>query len=372
MKIVLPILLLFFSFACSRHHFPQETAKNEGNYTLFGKIDGLDSGTLYLQHKDNTGQLFMPPLDSTYLKNGFFLFQGKITSPEPCKIMVKDLDHGWPVTKYFILDSGITTAQLFKDSMYNSVITAGKLQTQFTEFNNKIFDLDTAYQKKAVLYRKESKNTDSLDSQYNQKKYVLLLDEVKNYPESFVSAYLIKRNLDEEMPIAYLEELYNSLYNKNNYYSDDLLKLINAKKQTQLNKPAPKFKIIDSDNRTLTNETFKGKYLLIDFWASWCVPCREQNPYLVKAYNKFADKGLEIISVSLDKNKQNWEDAVKQDKLDWIQVCDLKGANSKIDEDFGFLTIPTNFLIDKEGKIIDKNLSNERIENVLRGIFGDN
>lgn len=372
MKIVLPILLVFLLFGCSRGHFPQTTAKNNGSYTLFGKIDGLDSGTLYLRHKDNTGQLFMPSLDSTYLKNGFFIFQGKITNPEPCKIMVKDLDDRWPWSKYFILDSGITTAQLFKDSMYNSVITAGKLQTQFTEFNNKIFNLDTAYQKKADQYRKESKNTDSLDSQYNQKKYALILSEVRNYPGSIVTAYLVKRNLDEEMSIPYLEELYRSLDNKNNYYSKDLLTVINGKKQTQLNRPAPKFQIVDNDNRTLTNETFKGKYLLIDFWASWCVPCREQNPFLVKAYNKFASKGLEIISISVDKNKQAWQDAVKHDKLAWIQVCDLKGAASKINRDFGFLTIPTNFLIDKEGVIIDRNLSDERIENVLLGIFGKN
>lgn len=370
MKIILPILLLFFSFACSHHHYPQGTAKIEGSYTLLGRIDDLDSGVLYLQHTDTTGHIIldMPELDSANLKNGFFLFQGGITNPEPRKIMVKNLP-GWPATKFFILDTGITTAQLYKDSMYNSVVTGNKLQNQFTEFNNKLFDLDTAYQKRAALYRKKAKNTDSLDSEYYRNKYALILNEVREYPESFVSAYLVKRNLDEQMPVTYLEELYNSLSNKNNYYSNDLLTFINARKQTQLNKPAPYFKVIDSKNRTLTNETFKGKYLLIDFWASWCAPCREQSPYLVKAYNKYAAKGLEIVGVSLDETRQNWEDAVKKDKLAWTQVCDFKGAQSKIDEDFGFLTIPTNFLIDKEGKIIDRNLSDKRIENVLQKIF---
>jgi len=365
------ILLIVFSLACSRHQYSQKISKKEGSYTLLGKIDGLDSGVLYLQHSDTAGHIIfdMPELDSTNIKSGFFLFKGKIASPEPRKIMVKNLEQGWKWTKFFILDTGITTAQLYADSMYSSVVIGNELQTQFATFNNKLFDLDTAYQKTAVVYRKEAKNTDSLDSQYTQAKYALILKEVKTYPASFVSAYLVKRNLDEQMPISYLEELYNSIDNKNNHYSNALLTFIKAKKQTQLNKPAPSFKIIDSKNRTLTNETFKGKYLLIDFWASWCAPCREQNPNLVKAYNKYARKGLEMISVSVDKNKQEWEDAVKHDSLTWIQACDLKGAESKIDKDFGFLTIPTNFLIDKEGKIIDRNLSDERIEKVLHGIF---
>ena len=232
MKIILPILLLCFLLACSRHHYPHGTIKNEESYTLFGKIDGMDSGVLYLQYVDTTGKadwFDMPPLDSVSIKNGFFIFQGKIKSPQPCKIMVKNLMPKWGWTKFFILDTGITTAQLYKDSMYNSIVIGNKLQTQFTEFNNRLFDLDTAYQKKSVLYTREAKNTDSLDSQYTQAKYALILKEVKTYPASFVSAYLVKRNLDEQMPISYLEELYNSLGNKNNYYSNHLLTFINAK-----------------------------------------------------------------------------------------------------------------------------------------------
>ena len=372
MKSVLLILMLFFSFACNRRYYPKGTAKNEANFSLFGKIDGIDSGTLYLEHIDTTAKLFMPALDSANFKNGFFIFQGKITNPEPCKIMLKNIDHGWSWTAFFILDSGITTAQLFKDSMANSIIMGNRLQEQFTTFNKKVSDLSVDYHNKAILFRKQSKNTDSIDSQFYHNKYELILNEVKENPKSFVSAYLVKRNLEEQMTVVDLEELYNSLENKNNYYSNYLIKLINAKQQTLLNKIAPNFKIVDSKNLTLTNATFKGKYVLIDFWASWCAPCREQNPYLVKAYNKFAGKGFEIISVSLDINKKNWEDAVKQDELIWIQACDLKGANSKIVEDFGFLTIPTNFLIDKEGRIIDKNLNDEKIENILQGIFESN
>lgn len=372
MKNVIPLLILFLSSSCNHHYHPKATAANERNYTLYGKIDGKDSGKLYLVNTDTTGKLYQPALDSAKITNGFFLFQGKIARPEPCKIFLKNLNHGWPWTTFFILDSGTTTAQLFKDSMYNSIITGNKLQTQFTLFNKKIFELEDTYYKEANIYSKASKNADSLVSQFYKNKYDLILNEVKENPESFVSAYLVRRNLDEKMTVSELADIYNTLDNKNNYYGNYLLKLINAKQQTQLNNPAPNFTIVDNKNRTLTNKTFRGKYVLIDFWASWCSPCREENPYLVKAYNKFAEKGFEIISVSLDQNKANWEEAVKQDNLKWYQVCDLKGAKSKIVEDFGFLVIPTNYLIDKEGKIIDKDLNDERIDKVLQGIFEKN
>jgi thiol-disulfide isomerase/thioredoxin len=371
MKNILSISILFFLIACN-HRYYQKTSSRKENYILYGKVDGLDSGMLYLVHIDTTDKLLLPALDSVNFTNGFFLFRGEITNPEPCKLMLKDLKQGWPWTAYFILDSGITTAQLYKDSMANSVISGTDVQERFTAFNKKMLNVAIPYHKTAIKYSRESKNTDSIDSQFLKNKYDILLNEVKENPKSSVSAYLVKRNLEEQWSATNLEEIYKSLDNKNNYYSNYLLKLIIAKQQTELNKPAPKFKIVDSQNRTLTNETFKGKYLLIDFWASWCPPCREENPYLVKAYKKFEDKGFEIVSISLDKNKKNWEDAVKQDSLSWIQVCDLKGSKSKIVEDFGFLTIPTNFLINREGRIIEKNLSGERIENVLQEAFKAN
>lgn len=370
-KIYLIISTVFFIISCN-HHYYNATNKDVRNYIFYGKINGMDSGRLYLVHIDTSGNLFMPALDSANVTNSYFQFQGYIIKPEPCKIMFKNEEHLWPYTAYFILDTGITKGELFKDSMANSVITGGKQQQQFSVYNKKLFDLEVSYEKKALLYKKELKNTDSLDERFYYNKYNLILNEARANPESFVSTYLIKRNLTEEMTITDLENLYNSLANTSNYYTNDLLKLINAKKRTSLGRHAPEFKIIDNTNRTLTNETFKGKYLLLDFWASWCPPCREENHNLLKAYNKYANKGFEIISISLDQNKTDWEDAVKQDNLTWIQACDLKGARSKMDEDFGFLTIPTNFLIDKEGKIIDKNLTGMRLEEVLSKIFETN
>lgn len=363
-------LIVFTIISCDNHENKASKIKYENAYTIEGKIDGRDTGLVFLGVDDTTRQTPLIIFDSVKVSDSYFRFQGELESPLICKIMIKHLISGWPYTHYFVLDTGLTNIHLYKDSMSNSVITGTKLQQQFTAFNKKVFDLDVDYQKKSLLYSKKSKNTDSLDEQFYHSKYNLILNEVKANPGSFVSAYLVKRNLMEEMSVADLEGIYNSLDNKNNYYSNYLLKLINAKKQTLSGTLAPNFKIVDNKNRTLTNETFKGKYLLIDFWASWCAPCREENPYLVKAYNKFAGKGFEVISISLDQNKKKWEDAVKKDNLTWIQACDLKGSRSKIVEDFGFLTIPTNFLIDKEGRIVNKNLTGEMLEKELQKQMG--
>jgi thiol-disulfide isomerase/thioredoxin len=250
-----------------------------------------------------------------------------------------------------------------------SVITGTTTQDQFITFNRKLFDLENNYEKKYLLYKKESKNADSLnklDELFSNNKYDLILKEVKANPSSIVSAYIANNNINDDIKITTLEDIYNSLNNKNNYYSNLLLKILNARKHTSIGLMAPAFSIIDNKNRSLTNATFKGKYLLIDFWASWCIPCRKENSYLVTAYNKYSHKGLEIISISLDKNKMDWEVAVKKDKLTWIQACDLKGGKSEIAGSFGFQTIPTNFLLDREGRIVDKNLRGNKLEKVLQ------
>ena len=217
--------------------------------------------------------------------------------------------------------------------MQNSIITGPKSQEQFMDFNKKLNDLIIQYGNRFSLRKKGIISTDSLnkmEEEFYRKKHELLLQEVKTNPGPIISAFIVKNNLDDAMDIPTLEKIYNSLTSKDNYYASSLLKLLIGKKNSEIGTHAPYFNIIDSKSQKLTNETFKGRYLLIDFWASWCGPCRKETPYLVRAYKKFARKGLEIISISLDTNKEKWKDAIKKDKMPWIQVFDLKGPDSKL------------------------------------------
>ena len=132
---------------------------------------------------------------------------------------------------------------------------------------------------------------------------------------------------------------------------------------------APELTIPSSDGKMVALSSFKGKYVLLDFWASWCGPCRAENPNVVAAYQKFKGKNFTILGVSLDNKKDAWEKAIKEDGLAWTQVSDLKGWSSSAAASYGVQSIPSNFLIDPTGKIIARNLRGEELETALQQLF---
>ena len=128
----------------------------------------------------------------------------------------------------------------------------------------------------------------------------------------------------------------------------------------------PEINIPDVNGKAISLSSLKGKYVLVDFWASWCGPCRAENPNVVAAYNNYKDKGFTIYSISLDDDKEKWKQAIAKDKLAWqYHVSELKGWQSDVVHQFGIESIPTNYLIDKEGKIIASNLRGKELENIL-------
>jgi len=156
-------------------------------------------------------------------------------------------------------------------------------------------------------------------------------------------------------------------------YDQQLAQIAEKEHQQQANswvgKQAPELSLPDVNGRNISLASFKGKYLLVDFWASWCGPCRAENPNVVKAYQEFKGKNFAILGVSLDKEKGPWQQAIRADGLTWTHVSDLKYWNSKAAEIFKFDGIPFNVLIDPQGKIIAESLRGDMLENKLREVL---
>ncbi len=178
--------------------------------------------------------------------------------------------------------------------------------------------------------------------------------------------------LDSKKDYAYYKKLSDGLkpYAGTQLVHDFIQKTINIKK-LEIGNEAPEIALKNPEGKVVKLSSLRGNYVLVDFWASWCRPCRRENPNNVKMYQKYHDKGFEIYGVSLDRDKNSWLKAIKDDNLTWTQVSDLKFWNSEGAKIYNVRSIPHTVLLDKEGKIIAKNLRGKSLEKKLAEIFGE-
>ena len=202
-----------------------------------------------------------------------------------------------------------------------------------------------------------------LSRQYEDSLYQYIWD----HPSSYVSLYHL--NYIKSADTTARRKLYNhldsNLQKKGNalYFLQNITRVL---KSVAIGSKAPEIEQADTSGKMIRLSDIKGRAILIDFWASWCKPCRGENPHVVDTYKKFHKKGLEIIGVSLDASKAAWRDAIEKDGLSWTQVSDLNAWNNKYALLFGVRGIPDNFLLDKDGVIIDTNLRGKQLQKAVR------
>jgi peroxiredoxin len=342
--------------------------KTDTSFAIIGKVTGLDTGTVYLINRE-TGKR-----DSVSLDHGFFKFSGKADTAAMSTISLNNQ------YKRFFLENGKIAILVKKDSMEYAQITGTKTQDEFNYFqdqfskklNDKMNKLDKAYDSAASA--KNTKALDSLDKLYNAlelEQKQLVAEFTRSHPGSVVAAYEIYSNFYYNPRVTQLDSIYKMLDSamQNSYYGKMIQKTIIKEKLTAIGNPAPVFTNNDVNGKPVSFTSLKGKYVLLDFWASWCGPCRQENPAVVKAYQRFHNKGFDIYGVSLDTDKAKWVAAIKKDRLDWMQVSDLKGWKADVVSLYGVQAIPMNYLLDKNGIIVAKGLRGEDLDKKLQELL---
>lgn len=194
---------------------------------------------------------------------------------------------------------------------------------------------------------------------------------IDNNPTSFASLAALQ-SLNPDVDFAYFQKVITNLDGKanGNEIYDLLKQQVSQLSALAPGTMAPEINLPQPNGDMLSLSSLRGKYVLIDFWASWCGPCRRENPNVKKVYDKYHSKGFEILGVALDKTQAAWVTAIEQDQLNWKHVSDLKYWQSSVVPAYQVQAIPLTFLIDKEGKIIAKNLRGQALEDKLEEIFG--
>lgn len=333
-----------------------KNTKNE--YSLNGNVKGSKQNKVYLKKRDKGNWI---SIDSTIIKNEKFVFKGNVNLPEMYFINIPDYKCLIP----FFIENTEITFNIKADSINDFSVLGSKTQKKYETYSENLNNFDKKLNNLYSQYKNLKKNKNEL----LLKNIENLMDSLYNSKDKFTKDYIFKNNKTViSSYLAYinsyqfsLNELDSAINNfdkslDSSVYVKLLNNRLNILKRVDINQPILNFSMNDENNNPVSTASFKGKYLLIDFWASWCSPCRAENPNVVKAYNLFHKKGFEILGVSFDQNKEKWLKAIKDDKLNWKHVSDLKGWNNAVGKLYGVRSIPQNILINKEGIIIAKNL----------------
>jgi peroxiredoxin len=303
--------------------------------------------------------------DSVPIVNGKFSYTGTAELPSRVGLMA--------IPKNRAAGLGIAGISLFVDQRATvlEIDTVTKTTSRFAYVDNKVNFLNkSSFQEKYDRLKAELtglKASVEADRIKGHEKIVSSLSSLNSEKEKSIIVNRFSEFFEKED----LRNLYSSFsqHTKSSIYGIRIKNASIPKVDKKIGDKIADFAQADTDGKLISVADFKGKYLLIDFWASWCVPCRKENPNLVSAYQKYKQKGFDILGVSLDKDKANWLAAIKADGLTWRHVSDLQGWDNEVSKMFKITAVPSNILIDREGKIIALNLRGQALNQKLAEIL---
>lgn len=337
-------------------------------YVIKGEIKGKENGEIKLMKFAN-GKWIAE--DSTSIVKGKFELKGKADLPELRVISIPPQT----IVAQFFAENGTLSLTTYMDSLSNTEVQGSKSNDEFTILKKELKNIareTQGLQQKYNLARQSGNEDEMKRAQIdyeammgNQKVYVK--NFVRQHPKSTVSPLIILSQMSQEMSAHQIDTLIAFLDPsiKASIYVDELKKIADKIRITDIGAQAADFTLNTPEGTPLALSSLRGKVILVDFWASWCAPCRKENPNVVEVYNTFKNKGFDILGVSLDRDKAAWIKAISDDQLTWHHVSDLKYMQNEAAVKYGVRSIPFTLLLDKEGKIIAKNLTAEELTKKL-------
>ena len=374
-------------------------AKSNDGYIIKGTLNGIPSGMVVLisnYEDDRTSK----DIDSATITNGSFELKGKIGSPQMMSVYIKPGNWSFQI---FVEDTVLsvtvdTTGSMYYDqTMYGG--SKGAQIKSISETGSKNFDDWMKFQNDPGQKQYESvfgelgkkmESTKDVDEQYkyrdqydsvrkllNQWKGDYIKDYIGKNPSSVAGAYMLRDlyNWYSDLPLTDMDNMVADLKGEaaQSQYYKSLNDIVAKRKAVAVGSIAPDFTLLKRDSSKFTLSSTRGKYMMIDFWASWCHPCRQAIPHWKEVYAKYHDKGFDIVSVSDDSKWIDWFKAMDQEKMPWMQVCDefpVKNMPAKVGSQYMTTYIPFYVLMDKDGKILVYSGDEKKIDEKLKEIFG--
>jgi thiol-disulfide isomerase/thioredoxin len=301
-------------------------------FEILGKVTGLPDGTLVYLYQNKIHQA--DKIDSAFLVNNQFHFKGSIQD-EAVQVILQTKDQG--NYKFFWLENSVINFTVQTGKFKDAIITGSKTQEEQKQFDSSV-------------------GNDKLKS----------ISYIRSHPASILSVYILSIYAR-----TWGKDTSNSLYDaltekmKETYFGQSIFDFITLSRNPKVGDQYVDFGEPDKEDKIIHLSNFKNKVILLDFWGSWCGPCRANNPKLVKLYNEFKSKGFEIFSVAADIDRKSWIDAINKDGLNWTNVSDLKGWENKAAVIYGINKYPTNYLIDRRGVIVAIDLEGDDLRKKL-------
>ena len=374
MRLLAPyIIIILFIIGCS---------SGSTEFTLNGTIDLDDGQSVLLLGVDDQSQLM--PIDTVEVSAGTFSFSGSAKYPEMHYLNFEGVRSLLPL----VLEPGTITVQAIKDSIQKANVRGTKSNVDVAQFLEEVSTYNLAlreisFELRNAMLRKDSLNISDLQDQYDNMVAKLTdfeLSYITDNPDSYVSSLILEQQVTSgQIDHAEAQLLFDQLEGniKKTKSAQNIQKLLSPenveenKESPGVGDVAPDFQAPNPNGEFVSLYNTKEKFTLIDFWASWCKPCRDQSPELVELHNNYLSKGVTIMSVSLDRENESWLQAIKNDNLNWTHISNLKHWQDPIAAEYNVRSIPELFLIDEKGAVLARSHDLASIKSILKNATAD-